>query len=53
MRDTIQPPTCSKCEQPMAWHSDQDVHTRGEDALMQVFKCEACGRLKARRVVAN
>jgi RNase P subunit RPR2 len=53
MRDTIQPPLCSKCEQPMAWNSDQEVHTRDGHALMQVFKCEACGRLKARRVVSN
>jgi RNase P subunit RPR2 len=47
MRDTIQPPSCSKCEQPMAWHSDQEVHTRDGHALVQVFKCEACDRLKA------
>jgi RNase P subunit RPR2 len=39
--------TCSKCQQPMAWHSDQEVHTRHGYALMQVFKCEACHRLKA------
>jgi RNase P subunit RPR2 len=53
MRDTIQPPSCSKCEQPMVWHSDQEVHTREGDLLMQVFKCEACDRLKAHRVVSN
>jgi hypothetical protein len=53
MRDTIQPPLCSKYEQPMAWNSDQEVHTRDGHALMQVFKCEACGRLKARRVVSD
>jgi RNase P subunit RPR2 len=53
MRDTIQPPLCPKCEQPMAWNSDQEVHTRDGHALMQVFKCEACDRLKARRVVSN
>jgi RNase P subunit RPR2 len=53
MHDTIQRPSCSKCEQPMAWHSDQEVHTRDGYALMQVFKCEACDRLKARRVIPN
>ena len=34
----------------MAWHSDQEVQTRDGHALMQVFKCEACDRLKACRV---
>jgi RNase P subunit RPR2 len=53
MHDTIQRPSCSKCEQPMAWHSDQEVHTRDGYALMQVFKCEACDRLKARRIVSD
>jgi RNase P subunit RPR2 len=53
MHDTIQPPSCSKCEQPMVWYSDQEVQTRNEHALMQVFKCEACKRLKARRVVSD
>lgn len=37
----------------MAWHSDQEVDTREGHALVQVFKCEACDRLKARRVVSN
>ena len=37
----------------MAWHSDQEVHTRDGYALMQVFKCETCDRLKARRVVSD
>jgi hypothetical protein len=36
----------------MAWHSDQEVHTRDGYALVQVFQCEACDRLKARRVVS-
>ena len=53
MRDTIQQPSCSKCEQPMAWHSDQEVQTRDGYALVQVFKCEACDRLKARRVFSD
>jgi NAD-dependent SIR2 family protein deacetylase len=53
MHDTIQRPRCSKCEQQMAWHSDQDVHTREGYALVQVFKCETCDRLKARRVVSD
>ena len=53
MRDTTRRPTCSKCEQPMAWHSDQEVQTRDGHALMQVFKCEACDRLKARRVISD
>ena len=53
MLDIIQRPSCSKCEQPMAWHSDQEVHTRDGWALVQVFKCETCDRLKARRVVSD
>ena len=53
MRHTIQLPNCSKCEQATAWHSDQQVHTRDGDALMQVFNCEACGRLKALRVASD
>ena len=53
MRDTIQPPNCSRCEQPMAWHSDQEVNTRDGYARMQVFRCDACDRLKARRVVSD
>jgi RNase P subunit RPR2 len=53
MHDIIQRPNCSKCEQPMAWHSDQEVQTRDGHVLMQVFKCEACDRLKARRVVSD
>ena len=53
MLDIIQRPSCSKCEQPMAWHSEQEVHTRDGYALMQVFECETCERLKARRVVSD
>jgi RNase P subunit RPR2 len=53
MHDIIQQPRCSKCEQPMAWHSDQEVYTRDGRALVQVFKCETCDRLKARRVVSD
>ena len=44
---------CSKCEQPMAWHSDQEVQTRDGSALVQVFECEVCDRLKARRAVSD
>jgi hypothetical protein len=55
MLDTIQRRqlTCSKCEQPMAWHSDQDVNTRYGYVLMRVFQCNACNRLKACRVISN
>jgi RNase P subunit RPR2 len=53
MRDAIQRPSCSKCEQPMAWHSDLEVHTRDGYTLTQVFKCEVCDRLKACRVVSD
>jgi len=44
MRETIQRtgPLCQKCIQPMAWHSDQEVHTRDGHFFMQVFKCEHC-----------
>jgi hypothetical protein len=43
MRETIQRtgPLCQKCK-PMAWHSDQEVHTRDGHFFMQVFKCEHC-----------
>lgn len=37
----------------MTWHSDQEVHTRLGNVLMQVFKCETCDRLKARRAVSD
>jgi RNase P subunit RPR2 len=53
MHDIIQRPSCSKCQQLMAWHSDQEVHTRDGHARMQVFKCDTCDRLKARRVVTD
>ena len=55
MPETIQRtgPLCEKCIQPMAWHSDQEVHTRDGHFLMQVFKCEHCDRLAAYRVVPD
>jgi RNase P subunit RPR2 len=53
MHDIAQRPRCSKCEQLMTWHSDQEVHTRLGNVLMQVFKCETCDRLKARRAVSD
>jgi hypothetical protein len=40
-------PYCSKCEQPLVWHSTQQVKAAGNEETMDVFKCENCGRLTA------
>ena len=49
MHESIQPigPPCEKCEQPMIFHSVQDVDTRHGQQRMQVFECEHCDRLAA------
>jgi hypothetical protein len=44
----IQGPECSKCEQPMAWHSVQLAGKRS----MNVFHCESCDKFAATAVPA-
>ena len=40
-------PRCTKCSQPMAWHSDQPVSTREGNLMVRVYECESCDRLAA------
>jgi hypothetical protein len=42
-------PYCARCEQPLVWHSTQQVKAsdgNGEET-MDIFRCEGCGRLSA------
>jgi RNase P subunit RPR2 len=40
-------PYCSRCEQPLLWHSTQKVKAGDRDETMEIFRCESCGRLSA------
>ena len=42
-------PTCSKCKRAVRFQSVQVIATPSGDKMVDVFQCDSCGRLLARK----